>query len=36
MHETIARARFQIKNRKKTEGTRALLEDEAGKRCTRL
>ena len=36
MHETAARARFHIKSVKTTEGTGALLEDEAGKRCTRL
>ena len=35
-HETAARARFHIKSVKKTEGTGALLEDEVGKRCTRL
>ena len=35
MHETVTRAQFH-KNRKKTGGLGALLEDEVDKRCTRL
>ena len=35
-HRTVARGSVSYKNRKRTEGSGAILEDEVGKRCTRL
>ena len=36
VHRTVARARCHIKIVKKIDGARALLDDEVGKRRTRL
>ena len=36
VYETVARARFPLERMLKTDGLGELLEDEVGKRCTRL